>query len=371
MASSILKLAQIGTIESRKHLFAQVSELVVSDLEQRTEQELSIFAEVILKLYNTGSLTDRTDLALRLAALENVPHDLACRMAEDDITVAMPLLADCPVFTQEDLLDFTDRFSLTHLQALARRNDLSTEVSDALAARNDRTVNRLLAGNRGIRLSRETMLLFVKLAEEDVVLREDLALRSDLSPTACRALLPLVNEEARKRLHGIIEGSLTQEQLDQIARLKALRRDFGAALANPDINSLWQDAERADMTVDELMILLLQDGRFDHAVELLGVRGRTSPKAFKEAVFNGKLELVMKIAAKTGLETSTFALFARTRCGHLKLPAAQGSEWTQAYKRHLESTATIRQSRCGDFQANRGAKKPKPLQQPSVPQPTE
>ncbi|WP_299816278.1 DUF2336 domain-containing protein [uncultured Roseibium sp.] len=369
MASSILKLAQIGTLESRKHLFAEVSELVFSDLDQRTEQELAIFAEVILKLYDTGSLSDRTILASKLAALDNVPHDLACRIAEDDIAVAMPVLSDCPAFTQEDLLDFADRFSSTHLQAIAHRKDLSAEVSDALAARNDRTVNRILAGNRDIRLSRETLLVYVKLAEEDVVLREDLALRSDLSPAACRALLPLVSEENRKHLHGLIEGSLTQEQLDQIARLKALRQDFGDALANPDVNTLWQDADRAGMTVNELMILLLQDGRFEHAMELLSARGRTSSKVLKEAVYNGKPELVLKTAAKTGLETSTFAMFSKIRCNYLKLPASHGPEWTLAYKKHLESTASVRQSRCGDFQANRGAKKPKPLLQAAAPQP--
>ncbi|PVB61850.1 DUF2336 domain-containing protein [Labrenzia sp. 011] len=370
MASSIIKLAQIGTLESRKHLFAKVSELVVADLDQRTEQELALFSDVILKLYDTGSLTDRAALALKLASLTTIPHDLACRIAEDDITVAMPVLADCPVLTQEDLLDFAQRFSQPHLQAIARREDLSTDVSDALAARNDRTVNRLLAGNRHIRLSRETMLLFVKQAEEDPVLLEDLALRSDLSPAACRALLPLVSDEGKKRLHSLIEGSLTQEQLDQIARLKALRRQFGPALANPDMAQLWQEAERANMTVDELMILLLQDGRFDHAVELLGTRGRTSLKALKDAVYDDKQDLVIKTAAKSGLETATFALFSKARCDHLKRPAAQGSEWTLAYKRHLEGLAEVRQSRCNDFQANRG-RKPRPLQQVSPPQAAE
>ncbi|WP_068406306.1 DUF2336 domain-containing protein [Labrenzia sp. OB1] len=368
MAGSILKLAQVGTIESRKHLFAEVSELVFSDLDQRTEQELAIFAEVILKLYDTGSLSDRTTLASKLAALTNMPRDLACRIAEDDITVAMPVLSDCAAFTQEDLLDFADRFSTTHLQAIAHRKDLPPEVSDSLAARNDRTVNRILAGNRDIRLSRETLLLYARLAEEDQVLREDLALRPDLSPAACRALLPLVNDEARKHLHDLIEGSLTQEQINQIARLKSLRNDFGDALANSDVGKLWKDADRAGITVNELMILLLQDGRFERAMELLSARGRTSAKLLKEAVFNGKPDLVLKTAAKTGLEPSTFALFSKIRCNYLRIPATHGPEWTFAYKKHLESTASVRQSRCGDFQANRGAKKPKPLQQAAIPE---
>lgn len=360
MPRSLIKLALEGTDEARRRLFAQVSELVIADLDQRTDRELAIFSEVIIKLYSVGSAKDRSRLAQKLASQENTPPELARRIAEDDVSVAMPLLAQSPVFTQEDLIAFVERLSHSHLQVIARRPDLSPEVSDAIAEKGDRPVHRILAGNREIKLSRETMLKFVKYAAEDVVLREDLCLRSDLSPAVCRALLPLVNEETRKRLRSIIEGSLSQEQLDQIARLKVLRREFGAALENTDMCLLWSDAERADISVNELIILLLQDGRFSHTIELLCARGRIALKSLKDAVFNGKQDVVLKAAAKAGLDTATFALFAKVRCDHLKIPATQGSEWTAAYKKHLDSTAVTKQSRCADFQANRREKKTRP-----------
>jgi len=360
MSRSLIKLALEGTDEARRRLFAQVSELVIANLDQRTDRELAIFSEVIIKLYGVGSAKDRARLAQKLASQVNTPPDLARRIAEDDVTVAMPLLAHCPVFTQEDLIDFVERLSNSHLQVIARRTDLSPEVSDAIAEKGDRPVHRILAGNREIKLSRETMLKFVKHAAEDVVLREDLCLRSDLSPAVCRALLPLVNEETRKRLRSIIEGSLSQEQLDQIARLKVLRREFGSALENTDMGLLWSHAERANITVNELVILLLQDGRFDHTIELLSARGRIALKALKDAVFNGKQDVVLKAAAKAGLDTPTFALFAKVRCDHLQLPATIGSEWTAAYKKHLDSTTISKQSRCADFQANRREKKTRP-----------
>ncbi len=360
MSNSLIELAQDNTEGARERLFAQVSELVVSNLDQRTDRELAIFAEVIIKLYGVGSAKDRARLAKRLASQTNTPSELAKRLAEDNVNVAMPVLANCPVFSQEDLLDFVERLSASHLQVIARRSDLSPQISDVIAERGDRPVQRILAGNREIKLSRETMLKFVKLATEDVVLREDLCLRTDLSPTVCRQLLPLVNEETKKRLHGIIEGSLSQDQLNQIARLKALRREFGDALTTTDMELLWRDAERNGISISELMILLLQDGRFNHTIELLSARGRIAQKALKDAVYEGKLDLVMKTAAKAQLDTSTFALFAKVRCDHLKIPSARASEWTVAYKKHIESTASARQSRCGDFQAKRKEKKAKP-----------
>jgi hypothetical protein len=358
MPRSLIKLALEGTAEARQRLFAQVCELVIGNIDERTERELAIFSEVIIRLYSDGSSGDRARLAQKFSTQANMPIELARRIAEDDVSVAVPVLACCPVFSQEDLLEFAGSLGKSHLQVLARRGDLSLQVSDTIAARGDLTVLRILAGNKLIRLSRETTLALVRHAAEDPVLREDLALRTDLPPAVCRALMPLVDDEARKRLQRTLEGSLSKEQLDQIARLKELRREFGAALETSDMSQLWLEAEEKDITVNELMIMLLQDGRFEHAMELLGGRGRTAQTPLKDAVYNGKQELVLKTAAKAGLDIATFALFAKVRCDHLKVPAAQGSEWTASYRKHLEAAA--KQSRCGDFQANRGTRKGRP-----------
>lgn len=353
MTSSLIKLAEDETVEARQKLFAEVSKLVATDLEERSDRELELFAQVMLKLYSTGASNDRMLLAQKIAPSAQSPSDLVHRIARDDVKVAMPVLAECPLFTQDDLLNLIEQVSGAHMQVLARRKDLPTEVSDVLANRGDASVHRILAGNKETKLSRETMMKFVKLAAEDEVLREDLSLRSDLSPAVCQELLPLVDDETKKRLRKIIEGSLSQEQLDQIARLKVLRRTFGEALNNPDIGTLWREAERSAVTVDELMILLLQDGRFNHAIELLSTRGRIAQSALKDAVFNGKRDVVLRTAAKAGLEVPAFALLAKARCTHLKLPAAQGAEWTTAYVKQIADSANARQSRCDDFQARR------------------
>ncbi|CTQ55007.1 hypothetical protein LP7551_03547 [Roseibium album] len=357
MSSSLIKLAQEGTDEAHKQLFAQISDLVAADLDQRSDNELALFAEVMLQLYGLSSAKDRSRLAQKLAPQLNTPPQLARRIAEDEVNVAMPVLASCAVLSQEDLLDIVERISNAHLQVLARRSDLSTQVSDEIAKKGDGPVHRILAGNREIKLSRETMLALVKYAAEDGVLLEDLALRSDLTPTVCQALLPLVNDDTRRRLRGIIEGSLNQEQLDQMARLKVLRREFGQALENTDMSMLWREAERARISVDELMILLLQDGRFNHAIEILSARGRTALKSLKDAVFSGKKELVLRTASKAGLKAPTFALFVKTRGEHMKIPSAQGSDWTSSYVKFLEANNSAKQSRCGDFQAKRRDKK--------------
>lgn len=358
MTKSLIELAQDGTDDARQQLFTQVSTLVISNLEERTDQELAIFAEVIIKLYGVGSAEDRARLAQKLSTQENAPYALAKKLAQDEVEIASPLLANSPIFSQENLLNFVESLSNSHLKVLAGRNDLSTEVSDVIAGRGNRPVQRILSGNREIKLSRHTMLSLVKQAMDDAVLRKNMSLRTDLSPAACRLLLPHVNAESQKRLHNIIEGSLSKDQLEQISRLKSLRREYGSILENTDMSLLWREAERVGITVNELMILLLQDSRFNHATELLSARGRTAQKSLKDAVYAGKQELVLKAAHKAGLDAPTFALFARARCEHLKVPSSQSSEWTAAYKKYLEKNNFTRQNRCEDFKTKRPSKKP-------------
>ncbi|GAA0776508.1 DUF2336 domain-containing protein [Roseibium denhamense] len=357
MPSSLMQLAKEGTDAARRALFVQLSDLISGEIHKRTDQELALFSEVALQLYSTATSSDRARLAKNLADCANLPVKLAIKIAEDEVSVAVPILASSTVFTQAELLDLVERLSNQHRQVIARRQDLSTDVSDALMRLGDTPVHRLLAGNREIKLSRQAMTVLVQKAVEDYVLRDDLALRSDLTPAAAQKLIPIVNEETQVRLREIIQGALSQEQLDQIARLKVLRREFGQALENPDMSLLWADAERAHISIDELVILLIQDGRFNHVIELLSHRGRIAQKALKDAVFNGKIEPVVKAAAKARLETATFALFAKARCTHMKIPSRQASDWVKAYSDYLQGTQAAANARCTDFQARRGTRK--------------
>ncbi|TYC52084.1 DUF2336 domain-containing protein [Rhodobacterales bacterium] len=365
MSSPLIDLAREETVDARRQLFAEVSDLVMASLDERTDRELAIFSEVVIDLYSLAAPQDRTRLAIGLAFCERTPARLARRLAEDEIAVATPFLAQSPVFTQEDLLDFIERLSNAHLQVIARRSDLSPEVSDRLAEIGSLRVQRILAGNREISLSRPAMLKLVRVAADDEQLRTRLAHRPDLPPGICRALLPMVDPETRRRLRAIIEESLSQEQLDLINRLKALRRDLGPSLENPDIALLWREADRTGITLDELMMLLLQDGRFNHAVELLSTVSRSTYSSLKDAVFNGKRDQVLRIAAKAGLSDMVFSLFAKARCEHLRFPSTQGADWSSAYVKYLEETAATRATRDGDFQARRRTKPGKPRVAPT------
>lgn len=353
MQSTLLHLAQIGTEQARCELFGKLCEFITANLDDRTIPELTIFSEIALKLYRHATVDDRARLARDLENCPIVPHDLALRLATDEASIAIPILRGRHDFAQGDLLGLVHTLGPHQREAIATRPDLSPKVSDALVLNGEEEVHRLLAGNTKIRLSRQAMQVFVQRAVEDSALRECLVLRPDLTPAVCQKLLPLVDDDAKKRLHGIIEAALSQEQLEQIARLKTLRREFGPALDNQDMSLLWADAKRAGASVDELVLLLLQDNRYNHVIELMGICGRIAQKALKDAVYNGKTDVVLRTAARCNLKPHTFSLFVKARCAHLRIPANQGAEWVNAYGRYLKKLEPATSNRCDDFKANR------------------
>lgn len=353
MTPSLLKLAQQNTPEARAELVLNITNAIFSNIDSRSDDELNLFAEIALLLYATLPVKDRLQLSCRLAAHGRTPVRLAMKLAEDELEVARPILTRGICFSQEHLLDLARRVSEKHLEFIARRNDLSLKVSDKLIERSTRTIRRILASNRDIRLSRLALQTLVRQSVTDVVLREDLVLRVDLPPSLCHQMLPHVDEETQKKLRGIISGALSKDKLNQIARLKQLRKEFGPALDTSDMSKLWQLAQDAGIELDDLVILLLQDNRLSHVTKLLAGLTRQPVGNFREAIYNGVADVAVEAALKLKLRPDTFALFAHTRCRHLRIPDTQADEWITAYSDALLSLKGYAEAGRSDFAAKR------------------
>jgi len=335
MSESLLKLAKLNTPEAHAELVLGIADAIFKNIDARTDDELRLFAEIALLLYATVPASGRARLSKRLASHARAPVQLAMKLAEDELEVAGPMLLHGGCFNQEHLLELARRVSEKHLEFIARRCDLSYEVSDALVKRSTKPIRRILASNRDIRLSRLALQTLVRKSIDDVVLREDLVLRKDLTHRLREQMLPYVNEATQTRLRDIINGALSDDTLSQIARFKQIRRDFGPALDTSDMRKLWQLAEKAQLDLNDLVILLLQDNRLSHVTELLANLTRQSPGDLRNAVYKGLSDTVIETALRLKLRPDTFALLAHTRCRHLRIPDSQADDWITVYSEAL------------------------------------
>ncbi|WP_417667573.1 DUF2336 domain-containing protein [Roseibium sp.] len=331
MFYQLLDLAKENSAEARGALLLGLADILVHDIEKRSQEELNMFGEIAVLLYPSSPKSDRVQLSRKVSDEPRTPVALAMELASDQISIAMPVLENFTAFGTKNLLALAKKLGDDHLQVLARRTDLETEVSDTLVRRGNRSVHRILAGNREIRLSHTALRALVRHAVQDVVLREDLALRKDLTPTVCNMLMPHVSKSTQVRLQKLVRGALTKADLDKLARLRELRRTHGSKIDQLEVKDLWPYAKAKNITFNELIILMLQDERLAHVADLIGLQSRVQSNQARNAVFKGQLDQVISMAQKANLTTDVFALLAKARCKHLRIPSSQAAEWIKAF----------------------------------------
>ncbi|WP_417686942.1 DUF2336 domain-containing protein [Roseibium sp.] len=331
MFYQLLDLAKENTAEARGALMLGLADILVHDIAKRSEEELKMFGEIALLLYRSAPKHDRVKLSRKVSQTPRTPANLAMALASDQVTIAMPVLEQYPSFSPQNLLKLADELSDDHLQIIARRKDLDETVSDTLVRRGSRSVHRILAGNREIRLSHTALRALVRHATQDVVLREDLALRSDLTPAICNMLIPHVSGLSQKRLRKLVQGALSKADLDKLARLREIRRKHGTEIDRLSGRDLWAFAEARKISFSELVVLLLQDDRLTHVAELLGTLSRVAPADARGALFKGNKERVIAMARETKLTVDAFSLLAKARCNQLRIPKSQAADWIKDY----------------------------------------
>ncbi|MBO0346875.1 DUF2336 domain-containing protein [Roseibium limicola] len=337
MLTSLKKLNKSASKEVWGSVLLDVSDILLQRKSDVSDREKDFFCEIALLLYSRSAPTDQLKLSRKLAQYAGTPVPLAKHLAHEPIIIAQPILEHSPVLDEHMLMDLAETMSEPYLQFLARRRDLGTPVSDILVSRGRQTVRRLLAGNRHIRLSRDTIKTLIKYALSDAVLREDLTLRGDLPPASCKQLLPYVSPTARERLEGMITGAMNAEDLESVARLRDLRRDHGSKLDIHDITLLWSFAERNRIGLDDLILVMLMDNRLNSVAELLAYLSKAGQRDVRDAIFRGNMALVIEVAKALKLKQSTFNAIARARGTSLRIPMSQAERWIDAYADLLAS----------------------------------
>ncbi|NVK34495.1 MAG: DUF2336 domain-containing protein [Rhodobacteraceae bacterium] len=332
-----------------------LADAILSEIEKRTQQEIQAFADIALILYPVAPPPDRARLSRKVSVEPRSPMQLVMRIAQDEIRIALPILECFTGFSQEDLYELATTLDEKHLQVLARRSDIHFDVSNALTKRGNTSVRRLLAGNREIVLSPAALKALVRHAVQDVVLREDLATRTDLTPAVCELLMPHVRGATKQRLQQLLDGVIEKEEVSRFETLRALQQKYAIQLENMSMRELWSFAQGQKISLDDLIALLLHSDRFDEAIELLGIATRTAKGIVRNAIFNGNVSKAIRIAIDAELSLDSFSLIAKARCDKLKLPQSHSAKWIQSFVDALQAGAqgSVKVQGVQDFAAKR------------------
>ena len=136
----------------------------------------------------------RAVIADAVKELPDAPRELIRRLAHDtDISVCEPVIRLSPLLATEDLVALvTMAPAAGTVLAVARRGDLESPVSDAIAATADGAAIRALLANRSAQIREATLDALVARSVDHPDWHEPLVRRPSLPPRAARMLSEIV-----------------------------------------------------------------------------------------------------------------------------------------------------------------------------------
>lgn len=115
--------------------------------------ELALAQDIVRVLARDVEVAVRTALATSVRGARDLPHDVAVRLAQDVEAVALPILADSLVLTDDDLVALVRQGSPRKQEIIAARPALMEPVADALIDHAGETAVATLMANSTARIA--------------------------------------------------------------------------------------------------------------------------------------------------------------------------------------------------------------------------
>jgi uncharacterized protein (DUF2336 family) len=216
-----------GSSESRVQTLRRITDLFLHDANRLSDEQISVFDDVLCLLAEKIEKTALVELGSRLAPVDMAPIRVIKRLARDDeIQVAAPVLSGSRRLSTTDLVEIVQTKSQAHLLAISARTTLDPKLTDALLVRGDRQVVSALAKNAGAQFSDTGFTRLVERADGDDNLGELVGLRRDLPGNLLQELLRRATEAVKQRILALVPPERRQDIERIIAKVgKALSRN--------------------------------------------------------------------------------------------------------------------------------------------------
>ncbi len=195
-------LSEDPDAEVRSELARKIGRLL-ADLTPDELATLSAFTVATLERLAEDELPRvRSLLAEEIKALSTVPKPVIDRLARDvDAIVAAPVLEYSPLLSDDDLIEIVSAATVERIiSAVARRQNLSEEVADAVVATLEIPAIAALLANPSARIREKTMQRIAAHAMSTEMLHAPMVMRADLSTRVMRRIAGFVSIELLEQL---------------------------------------------------------------------------------------------------------------------------------------------------------------------------
>lgn len=306
----LIAVAKEGSSNKRRDLLREITDVFMASPDRYSSSEMQHFDVIMSRVTQNVETALRRELADKLADVPNAPHGLITQLANDEFSVAEPILQRSSALSEADLVKVIQKRSQNHLQAISTRKDVSEAVSRELVSRGNKDVLASLAKNKSATIASDTMQRMVEHARSAPELQAPLTNRYDLAPQLLTQMYFFVSSALKRE---ILKRS---EMLDPALIDQAIKSNRSKILtaASVDVRIEVEEAQkfindkaRANAITESLLKELVETKR---ATEFLlafahytGIDPATTTRIFQDRSWES-LSIACRAA---GLERSTFA----------------------------------------------------------------
>lgn len=317
-----LLLARDAVDEVRADLAHKIGRLIPSLTPDENAKLTAMAFEVLEILAHDQLPRVRAIVADEIKHLENVPRTIVRALARDiETLVSAPILEYSPLLTQNELLQIiAGGIQGGALEAIARRRNISEEVSDAVVRQEHMPATRALLQNESAAISAKTLDSVAVAAAGQPELHPPLVNRANLSIATMRRIATFVSAtlvEQLIRLNGLDEGIARDLRMAVRERLEhtPMEDDAPAELAareqtNADEKAAGGGAEaahrlhQAGKLDEDAFIDAIDDEDHDFVREGLALLSELKPKVVGKMLKSGSGKAVASLTWKAGMPMS-------------------------------------------------------------------
>jgi uncharacterized protein (DUF2336 family) len=305
-----------GSSQQRAEMLLQIADLFVGNSPRYTDDEISLFDDIITRLAREIEVSVRSLLAERLAPIANAPVNIMRILASDDeIKIAYPVLAKSERLDDATLVLSARSKGQEHLLAISQRKALSEIITDVLVERGNKQVVLSAAKNRGARFSDAGFCRLVKRSDGDDALAACVGSRPDIPRPLLLTLLATASELVRSKL--LAESPHIRHEIHHAVTMvtDGLRNNAHVGSENQVAERLVQSLKDAGRLGDDTIRTFAEGGNFEEITAVLAHMCEVPVDVIQQAMLQDKPETILVIAkaAKLSWETTKALLSSCVR----------------------------------------------------------
>jgi len=283
-ADFLMSLARKKSSESRSELTNIIIDLFDNQSSVLSERQRAQMYGILQSIINDIEVSVRQAVAGRLALMDDVPRNLVSKLANDDISVAFPILSKSGLLRDAELIEVIKLRTEEHMLAITMRKSVSEQVSEAIVETEREPVIISLLKNANARISTNTMEYLVEQSRRVDSFQEPILNRSELAPHLAKKMFLWVSAALRE--HIITDFNLDKSTVDELLEQATTEEIAASSRGQKKKVSELADALRDEGLVTvEMLTTALREGEVPLFVALFAQVSKLREHLIQRLVF--------------------------------------------------------------------------------------